>query len=137
MTDTEIDALSMAARNVQNKVGEQALWRAAVTLPEWYFVSQGSAEDAEPMVARMGGKPKLLAFTSEERAEAFVRHLQARPGGGGNINGGVLNMGVPDAVEYCQQLFDSGVDTIHFNPGDYEFSSGMIALKDRLSRYSK
>jgi len=132
MTDTEVDALSQDSRNIQNKVGEQKLWKAVLALPAWYFIAEGSGQDAEPLVARVGGRPRLLAFTSEQRAEAFTRHLEAKQGG---PQRGVLEMDIPGAVEYCQQLFEAGVDTIHFNNGDYEFSSGMIKIKDMAGRY--
>ena len=133
MTDTEVDQLAHESRSVQNKVGEQKLWKAVLTLPGWYFIAQGQGEDAEPLVARVGGRPTLLAFTSEDRAEAFSRHLEARQGGGRRE---VLNMDVADAVGYCQQLFEMGVETVHFNSGDYEFSSGMVTLKDMMGRYA-
>ena len=132
MNDTEIDALAHASRNVQNKTGEQNLWKAVLKLPAWYFVAQGSGEDVEPLVARVGSRPTLLAFTSEGRAEAFTRHLEGKQGG---PRRGVLDMEIADAVEYCQQLLEAGVETIHFNSGDYEFSSGMIKLKDMAGRY--
>ncbi len=132
MNDAEMDALSHAARSIQNKTGEQSLWKAVLALPAWYFIAQGEGENAEPLVAKVGGRARLLAFTSEDRAAAFGRHLETHHGGGPRS---VLSMDVVDAVEYAQQLFEAGVETIHFNTGDYEFTSGMIALKDRLSRY--
>lgn len=133
MTDSEVDALAHASRNVQNKTGEQNLWKAVLTLPGWYFLAEGQGDDVEPMVARIGGRPALLAFTSEDRAEAFTNHLASKPSG---VKRDVLNMDIADAVEYCQQLFDMGVETIHFNSGDYGFSSGMVKLKDMMGRYA-
>ncbi|HYE62030.1 MAG TPA: hypothetical protein VD997_08525 [Phycisphaerales bacterium] len=132
MNDTEIDVLANESRNLTNKTGEHNLWKAVLKLPAWYFVAQGSGEDVEPLVAKVGGRPTLLAFTSEERATAFTRHLESRQGG---ARRGVLDMEVADAVAYCQRLFEAGVETIHFNSGDYEFSSGMIKLKDMAGRY--
>jgi hypothetical protein len=132
MTDSEIDALAQESRNAHNKTGHQNLWKAVLNLPAWYFLAQGEGEDVEPMVVRAGGRPTLLAFTSEERAQAFARHLAGRRGG---PERDILNMDVADAVEYCAQIFDMGVETIHFNTGDYEFSSGMVALKDMHGRY--
>jgi len=133
MTDSEMDALAHASRNVQNKTGEQNLWKAVLTLPGWYFIGQGKGEDVEPLVARVGGRPTLMAFTSEDRAEAFSRHLAAKQSG---AKPEVLNMDVADAVEYCQQLFELGVETVQFNSGDYGFTSGMVRLKDMLGRYA-
>src|SRR5882724_9450506 len=64
---TDVDVLAEAARSVQNKVGEQSLWKAVMALRTWYFVAQGQGADAEPMVASVEGRPQLLAFTEEER----------------------------------------------------------------------
>ncbi len=133
MTDSEMDALAHASRNIQNKTGEQNLWKAVMALPSWYFLAQGQGEDIEPLIARVGGRPTLLAFTSEDRAQAFSRHLAAKQGG---TERETLNMDVADAVGYCQQVFDMGVETIHFNSGDYEFSSGMVTLKSMHGRYA-
>src|SRR3954463_15970883 len=110
--DTQFDALADASRSVQNKVGEQNLWKAVMALPSWWFVAKGTGEDAEPMVAAVDGRPHLLAFTSEDRAEAFTRHLESKKGG---PRAGVLEMDTPDAVGYGQQLAEMGVETVLFN----------------------
>ena len=131
--DTPVDALAEAARSVQNKVGEQNLWKAVLGLPAWYFIAKGIGADAEPMVAAVEGRPMLLAFTEEERAEAFTRHLESKKG---PPRPGVLEMDVPDAVDYARQLEDLGVDTILFNNGEYSFSCTMTRLKDMHGRYA-
>ena len=130
---SQFDALAEAARSVQNKVGEQALWKAVMALPVWYFIAQGTGDDAEPMVAKGDRRSHLLAFTSEDQAEAFTRHLEAKRGG---PRPGLLEMDVVDAVGYAQELMDLGVDSILFNTGEHSFSSGMIGLKDMYGRYA-
>jgi hypothetical protein len=129
--DTEIDALAEASRNIQNKTGEQSLWKAVLNLPTWFFLAQGEGDDVEPMVGAFGPQKKLLAFTSEERAEAFAKHLAKK----GGHQPGILEMDVPSAVEYCQQLFDAKVPYVLFNNGDYGFESGMIKIRDMAGRY--
>ena len=133
-TDSQFDALADAARSVQNKVGEQNLWKAVMALPSWYFVAKGTGEEAEPMVAAVEGRPNLLAFTSEERAEAFTRHLEAKKGG---PRAGVLEMNTPDAVAYAQQLGEANVDSVLFNNGQYSFTTSMLKLRDMYGRYAK
>jgi hypothetical protein len=130
---TEVDALAEAARSVQNKVGEQNLWRAVMKLRVWYFIAQGEGDQAEPMVASVEGRPQLLAFTDEDRAEAFTRHLESKKGG---PRAGLLEMDVPDAVEYAKELESLDVETILFNNGEYGFSCSMTKLKDMHSRYA-
>jgi len=129
---TEVDALALAARSVQNKVGEQNLWKAVMALRVWYFIAQGEGDEAEPMVASVEGRPQLLAFTDEDRAEAFTRHLEAKKGG---PRAGLLEMDVPDAVEYAKELEGLNVETILFNTGEHAFSCSMTRLKDMYSRY--
>src|SRR5690349_19746333 len=77
----DMDALALASRSAQNKVDGQNLWRAVMTLPVWYFIAQGQADQAEPMVASVDGRAQLLAFTDEDRAEAFARHIAGKRGG--------------------------------------------------------
>src|SRR3954471_7352632 len=129
---SEVDALAQAARSAHNRMGEQNLWRAVLTLPVWYFIAQGEGENAEPMVASVEGKPRLLAFTDEDRAEAFTRHLEAKKGG---PRPGLLEMDVADAVDYGQELERAGVESILFNTGEYGFSCSMTQLRDMHSRY--
>lgn len=129
---TDIDALAQSSRSVQNKSGEQSLWKAVMGLRVWYFVAQGQGDEAEPMVAQVDGRPQLLAFTEEERAEAFARHLQSRRGG---AMPGVLEMDVPDAVEYAKELESLDVESVLFNTGEYAFAGSPTRLRDLYSRY--
>jgi hypothetical protein len=130
----EVDALAEAARSVQNKVGEQNLWKAVLALRVWYFIARGEGDDAEPMVASVDGRPQLLAFTDEDRAEAFARHIQSKRGGEAP---GLLEMDVPDAVEYAKELEALDVATILFNSGEHAFSCSMTRLKDMWGRYAQ
>ena len=127
----ELDALAEAARSVQNKVGEQQLWKAVMGLRVWYFIAQGKGDDAEPMVAAVEGRPQLLAFTDEDRAEAFARHIEGKRG----ARPGLLEMDVADAVEYAQELESLDVETILFNSGAHGFSCSMTRLREMLGRY--
>jgi hypothetical protein len=127
----ELDALAEAARSVQNKVGEQNLWKAVMALKVWYFIARGEGDDAEPMVASVEGRPQLLAFTDEDRAEAFARHIEGKRG----ARPGLLEMDVPDAVEYARELEGLKVETILFNSGEYAFSCSMTRLGDMWGRY--
>src|SRR3954470_8495090 len=107
-----MDALALASRSAQNKVGEQNLWRAVMTLPVWYFIAQGEADQTEPMVASVDGKAQLLVFTDGDRAEAFARHVAGKRGGEAP---GLLEMDVADAVQYARELESLDVELILFN----------------------
>jgi hypothetical protein len=127
----ELDALAEAARSVQNKVGEQQLWKTVMGLRVWYFIAQGEGDDAEPMVASVEGRPRLLAFTDEDRAEAFARHIEGKRG----TRPGLLEMDVPDAVEYAQELESLDVESVLFNSGEHGFSCSMTRLREVWDRY--
>ena len=121
----DIDALAVAARNIVNKVGEQALWEAVVALEQWYFVGVGEGEDLMPMVAMFDGRPQLIAFTDEERASEFASASGTRKGRGPLP---VLNMEPLEAVEYLVELKDV-VHGIGFNPGETGFSAEPMRLR--------
>jgi hypothetical protein len=128
----DFDGLVEQSRSAVNKLGHQALWKQAMALEAWYFVGQGHGDDAEPMVASLEGRPTLLAFTEEERALDFAkRRAQTK---GGNI-APILSMETADAVDYCKQLRDLGVDSVLFNSGAYSFESGLTGIVDMFGRY--
>lgn len=129
MTDPDFDGLVEASWNAQNKLGEQAVWRATLGLSRWYFVLGESGED--PMFGAVEGRPYLIAFTDEPRAEAFAARLgeqrQSDPPG-------VVHMDVPDAVAYIEGLKDQGVDGVLFNSGGFSYQAGCIAIADMHRR---
>ena len=55
----DFDALVEQSRSAINKLGHQALWKAAMALESWYFLGQGHADDAEPMIAAHGAIPSV------------------------------------------------------------------------------
>jgi hypothetical protein len=130
----DVDALALASRNAHNKVGEQNLWRTVLALRVWYFVAQGEGDAAEPMVASVDGRPQLLAFTDEDRAEAFARHIAGKRGG---EPPGLLEMDVPDAVQYARELESLDVEAILFNSGEHAFACPMTRLWDMYKRSAR
>ena len=132
--DQDFDALAEAARSAVNKTGEHSLWKAAVALPEWYFVADRAGEDAEPLVAAVEGVPHLLAFTDEERAEAFSKSRAVKKGGGATP---VLSMPPADAAAYCKDLMQTKVDGVLFNSGKYSFQASLSQVVDMHSRYTR
>jgi len=130
----DVDALSLASRNAHNKTGEQNLWRVVLALPAWYFIAQGEGDQAEPMVASVDGKAQLLAFTDEDRAAAFARHIAGKRGG---EPPGLLEMDVPDAVQYARELESLDVETILFNSGEHAFACSMTRLWEMYLRSAR
>ena len=129
--DVDFDALVEQSRSAVNKLGEQALWRAAAGLEAWFFIGQGHGDDAEPMVASLNGRPTLLAFTDEDRALEFAkRRAQAK---GGSI-APILAMDVPDAAAYAATLREAGVEGVLFNSGAYSFECTLTALAEHARR---
>ena len=102
-----------------NKSGEFALHKAVLSIPTWYFIAQGTGDEAEPMVGVVSGVPHVLAFTEEFRAAGYADILGRQRGG---ASPGVLSMDVPDAMEYFGVLAGHRVEGVAFNSGDYAFA---------------
>jgi hypothetical protein len=132
--DHDFDALVDGARDAHSKVGEHTLWKAAMSLPCWYFVADVPGEEGEPLVGAVDGVPHLLAFTDEERAEVFSKHRASQRGG---VPTPVLNMDVADAVDYCKSLMETKVDGVLFNNGKYSFQAALSKIVDMHSRYTR
>ncbi|MBX3363910.1 MAG: hypothetical protein KF866_04015 [Phycisphaeraceae bacterium] len=130
----DFDGLVMAAQFGQNKMAEHDLWKAAFNCGAWYFVADQTGDDAAPVVGAMDGKPYLIAFTDEERAERFSADRARKRGGEATP---VLHMEVAEAIEYAVSLRDHGVEGMLFNNGGYSFHglSGQIA--EMHNRYGR
>lgn len=133
-TPSDFDVLAEASRDAHNKVGEQTLWKAAMALPQWYFIADQAGDDAEPLVAAVDGIPHLLAFTDEARAELFARDRARKKGGAATP---VLNMDTADAAAYCKDLMQTKVDGVLFNSGKYAFQAALSKVVDMHSRYTR
>ncbi len=141
--DQDFDLLVEASRQAANKTAEIALWKAAMTLPEWYFVARGEGDDAEPLLGALGGKGALLIFTEEDRAADFAKRRQMRasdlrgaPRDPASMAGMVLSMEPADAVAYAQDLAKAGVEWALFNSGGFAFQTSLIELGDKFRRYA-
>lgn len=139
----DFDELVERSRMVANKLGEQALWKAALNLESWYFVGSGPEGEKAPAIGALEGRPYLLVFTDEDRAADFSRRQlmkrsDARGSGrdGEAMSGSVLNMDVPEAIEYLKELKAGGVEGALFNSGAYAFQCSLPELIDRHRRYS-
>jgi hypothetical protein len=130
--DSDFDALVEQSTAAHNKTAEHALWKAALALPAWYFVSNDAGDDAEPVVGMINGRSHILAFTDEDRAADFSKRRAAQRG---NEDTPVLEMDVPDAVEYFSSLREAGVDSALFNSGKYAFSESLVNIIDMFKRY--
>ena len=139
----DFEALVERSRMIANKLGEQALWKAAVGLEAWYFIGSGPEGDQAPLIGSLEGKAYLLVFTDEEKAADFLKRQQHRKSdvrggasGGSSGAGSVLNMEVADAIEYARQLKEAGVEGALFKSGGFAFQSSLIELIDRHHRYA-
>ena len=115
----DFDALVETARMGMNKTGEFALHKAVLSIPTWYFIAQGQGDDVQPLVGAVEGVPHVLAFTEEFRAAGYADILGRQRGGSAP---GVLNMDVPDALDYFKMLAEHRVEGVAFNSGDYAFA---------------
>ncbi len=124
MSEADFDALSIGAADGRNKAGEDAFVREALALRHWYFVGVSppdAPDEPEPMVVAGADGHLALVFTDEERAEAYIAHLEKQ--GKGCC---VLHMAVADAVAYLEFLTDHGVGSAHFNDGK---GSATVAIR--------
>ena len=131
--DLDFDALVEASHSGVNKTGEQALWKAAMSLSEWYFVARNAGDDPEPLIGAVEGAPHLIAFTDEQRAQEFASR---RPASKVAADAPILCMDVPDAVDYCKQLMETQVEGLLFNSGKYAFQAGLSRIVDMWGRYN-
>lgn len=127
----DFDALVEDSRDARNRAGHQALWKAAVSLPQWFFVADQIGDDAEPIVAAFEDKPHLLIFTDEDRATAFS---EARAAKRGEEPTTVLTMDLADAVAYVRSIA-SHVPAVLFNTGENGFAAVPTAVVDAFNRY--
>lgn len=130
----DFDGMVLAAQMGQNKMAEQALWKATFALDAWYFVADQHGDDVAPVIGALDGKPHLIAFTDETRAEVFSASRAQKRGGEPTPT---LHMEVADAVAYCEDLREQNVDGVLFNNGGYSFHAGMSHIMDMFKRYAK
>src|SRR5262245_30305422 len=121
--EEDMDALSRAARNAHDELGERRLWRAVLDLPAWYFIGLGEA--CEPYVVSVEGWPRLLTFTKRERADTFARWMEE---GQGIARPRVLEMSVSEALDCAHGLLSYDVESVLFNPGEHAFSCPIAVL---------
>ncbi|MBI1190420.1 MAG: hypothetical protein GC200_07050 [Tepidisphaera sp.] len=141
---SDFDELVERSRMIANKLGEQALWKAAVSLESWYFLGAGPEGDEAPAIGSLEGKPFVLVFTDQDRASDFGRRQNMRRSDARGASRSaeemdplVMNMDLPDAIDYMRQLKDAGVEGALFNSGAYAFQSSLIELIDRYERASR
>jgi len=133
MDEMGFDDLVAASQTASNKNAEHEIWRRAMNLPHWFFIAAGDPNDPEPMAAKVDGRPHLIAFTDEDRAEAFAKRTAEKLGVQPSP---VLHMEVPDAIGYCQILFELGVEGLHMNDGGFAFDAPLGQVIDMHKRYA-
>lgn len=69
---SDIDRLAQYVSGPEDQIGMAALWRAVMTLPQWWFIAVGPAGEESPAAAQVGDDVLLLAFTSGDRAREFA-----------------------------------------------------------------
>ncbi len=126
----DFDQLVEDSRDARNRLGQQALWKAVMSLDQWFFVADQSGDDGEPIVAAFEDKPHLLAFTDEARATAFA---EARAAKRGDEPTPLLTMEVPDAAEYVRSIAKH-VAGVLFNTGENGFAATPTAVYDAYNR---
>jgi len=132
--NTDFNELVEASRMAHNRNGVHNLWKAAISLPEWFFVADGHDEDAEPIIGAVDRQPHVIVFTDQAGAEHFSTQRAAQKGGEPTA---VLTMPVADAVAYFEDLSSGGVEGALFNSGEYGFRAGLMEIRDMYARYTR
>ncbi|MDU0370852.1 hypothetical protein ACFPAF_10640 [Hymenobacter endophyticus] len=116
-TSQEIDLLLEKAKSSGKTEDLAALWKAALELPQWHFITRQTAniEDRKPFVGVLDNKPWIFVFTDRQRAQEYARTIT----GGGFVDesGNVLVMSTdtPKAIDYLLALTSQGVYGVRFN----------------------
>lgn len=134
MDTPDFDSLALASRDAANKTGEHNLWNAVMHLPCWYFVGASTDDgDMEPLVGMMDDQPYLVAFTDEDRAADFA---ESRAAESGSEEASFMEADLPDAIEFCKALRDSGVEGVFFNADSEAFAASLSDVIDMYTRYA-
>ena len=113
----DIDLLLQKAKSSGRNEDLSALWKAALELPQWHFMTRPTAtiEDRKPFVGVLDGKPWAFVFTDRQRAQEYARAI---PNGGFVDEGGnvlVLSTDTQKAIDYLLALAAQGVYGVRFN----------------------
>jgi len=114
-----------AARMAQAKSVD--MWKAALSLPTWFFVGDPQGDYANPVVGVFDGQPHLLAFTDEEQAQAMALRRASRQNAAA-APAPVLRMTPVEAMARCKKLSHQGVKGILFNTGPSAFHTSLARL---------
>ncbi|RSK49288.1 hypothetical protein [Hymenobacter rigui] len=113
----DIDLLLAKAKSSGKTEDLSALWKAALSLPQWHFITRQTAtiEDRKPFVGVMDCKPWAFLFTDRQRAQEYARTI---PNGGfvdesGNVL--VISTDTQKAIDYLLALAAQGVYGLRFN----------------------
>lgn len=113
----DIDLLLAKAKSSGRPEDLSALWKAALSLPQWHFITRQTAqmEDRKPFVGVMDGKPWAFLFTDRQRAQEYARTI---PNGGFVDESGsvlVISTDTQKAIDYLLALAAQGVYGLRFN----------------------
>ncbi|AIZ63060.1 hypothetical protein PK28_03965 [Hymenobacter sp. DG25B] len=113
----DIDLLLEKAKSSGRNEDLSALWKAALNLPQWHFITQQTAniEDRKPAVGMVDNKPWVFLFTDRQRAQEYGRTI--KDGGfvdeSGNVM--VISTDTQRAIDYLLALASQGVYGLRFN----------------------
>ena len=104
---------------VGDRAALDALWRATLDLPEWFFLVHPDrvkrGEDPFPFIAEVGDTGWIFAFTSENGAGAFAHEHELL---GPNDQVYCVRIVTRDARILIQRMAQYSVSQVHFDEGE-------------------
>ncbi|KAA9327597.1 hypothetical protein F0P96_16595 [Hymenobacter busanensis] len=113
----DIDTLLEKAKTSGSKEDLSELWKAALNLPQWHFITKHTErlEDRKPFVGVMDNKGWVFVFTDRQKAHEYGKAI--KDGGFVDAEGNlmVISMGIEGAIDYVMDLFTKGVYGMRMN----------------------
>lgn len=122
------DELASRARTSNKAEDLNALYKAFLTLEDWYFVTKSKAdvENAKPFIGFIDEQPWLYIFTDSEKAHAFSKNTPGFLKEDGSSY--FIKMKVVKALKMTFQLGENGVYGIRVNEGENGWYCPIAAL---------
>ncbi|GAA4374070.1 hypothetical protein [Hymenobacter koreensis] len=117
LTNNDIDSLLQKAKTSGDKEDLATLWKAALNLPQWHFITKHTEklEDRRPFIGVLDNQPWVFVFTDRQKAQEFGQSV--KDGGFVDDKGSVMiiSMDTHRAIDYVTALSSKGVFGVRIN----------------------
>ncbi len=122
--NSEISILLAKAENTGDRVDLANLWRAALRLPKWHFLTKHTAdlEDRKPFIGIIDNQPWVFVFTDRGEAQKYAADIHNEGFTEKNGEVMIISMDTDKAIDYILALHAKGVYGMRINEGNGWFS---------------